>query len=303
MCRKIYEVIHVLDDLMNLATHFLLGETMTSHELVKKVKSELESVGINDYMEAEWVVALALNKKPSELIFDNEISSIDESKVMAVTNERKKGRPLAYIIGNTEFFGRVFETKEGVLIPRPETELLVEEVLKIAKNMGAEKILDIGTGSGAIAISLAFETNAKLVAVDISDGAIEIANKNAKTLGADVEIIKSDLFEKIDEKYDIIVSNPPYIKTAVLSTLDREVRDHEPILALDGGEDGLDFYRKIIENAPKYLKDDGYVAFEIGFDQAEDLKRLLKKDFENINVIKDYNKHDRIVIAKLRWRK
>ncbi|MBQ9790930.1 MAG: peptide chain release factor N(5)-glutamine methyltransferase [Clostridia bacterium] len=276
---------------------------MTSHELVKKVKSELESVGINDYMEAEWVVALALNKKPSELIFDNEISSIDESKVMAVTNERKKGRPLAYIIGNTEFFGRVFETKEGVLIPRPETELLVEEVLKIAKNMGAEKILDIGTGSGAIAISLAFETNAKLVAVDISDGAIEIANKNAKTLGADVEIIKSDLFEKIDEKYDIIVSNPPYIKTAVLSTLDREVRDHEPILALDGGEDGLDFYRKIIENAPKYLKDDGYVAFEIGFDQAEDLKRLLKKDFENINVIKDYNKHDRIVIAKLRWRK
>ena len=273
---------------------------MKSQELVNFVKYELERVGISDYMEAEWLVALAANKKLSDLFLNDEISPFDEMKVKAVLEERKKGRPLAYIIGNSEFFGREFDVQEGVLIPRPETELLVEEVVRIAKQTSAQSILDIGTGSGAIAISLALETQANVVGVDVSDVAVSVASKNNSKLGARATILKSNLFENVQGKFDIIVSNPPYIKTTVLSTLEREVRDFEPTLALDGGEDGLDFYRKIIGVAPNYLNKNGYLAFEIGFDQGKDLKKLLCKDFEDVKVLKDYNKHDRIVIAKKR---
>ena len=273
---------------------------MKSLELVSYCKVELASVGISDYLEAEWLVALALSVPFSDLYKDFDVEFGDLEKVRRVLDERKKGRPLAYIIGTSEFFGREFETHEGVLIPRPETELLVEEVIKIAKKKPEVRILDIGTGSGVIAITLALETDAKVTAVDISDEAIRHAKLNSEKLGADINIQKSDLFENVNGRFDIIVSNPPYIKTKVIDTLDKCVKDFEPMLALDGGDDGLNIYRKIVESAPKFLSEEGYIAFEIGYDQADDLKGLLEKDFENIKIIKDYSKNDRVVIAKLR---
>lgn len=284
----------------NRYTFFIGRNKVKLEKLISKARGMLKSAGIDDSNEAEWVVALSLGIPFSKLFLVGDVSDKDVAIVLQNVRLRAEGMPVAYIVGNTEFFGRTFDVSEQTLVPRPETELLVEEVATIVKQNQFETILDIGTGSGAIAISLALETNARVTAVDISEGALGIAKKNAERLGANVEFVHSNLFENIEGVFDIIVSNPPYIKTSAIETLDREVKDHEPILALDGGGDGLEFYRKIIAEAPKYLRDGGVIAFEIGYDQGRDVAELLQNNFENIRVIKDYNKLDRIVIASER---
>lgn len=213
-----------------------------------------------------------------------------------------KGIPLQHITHRQEFMKMDFFVDENTLIPRPDTEILVEEVIKIAKQKYNPKILDLCTGSGAIAISLKkYVPNSEIIGIDISEKAIEVANKNANKLNVDVKFIKSDLFEKLKkEKFDIIVSNPPYIKKEEIKKLSKEVQK-EPELALDGGIDGLDFYRKITSQAIEYLKTESFLCFEIGYNQKNDVIKIIEKqqNYKNIYCKKDLYGYDRVIVAQV----
>lgn len=213
------------------------------------------------------------------------------------------GKPLQYITQKQEFMGIDFFVNEDVLIPQPDTEILVETVLDICKRYGKQslRILDLCTGSGAIAISLSKILNTQVFASDISTKALEVAEKNNVLNNSKVEFIESNLFEQINgEKFDIIVSNPPYIKNEEIKLLSKQVQN-EPYIALSGGEDGLDFYRKIIDEAYKHINKNGYLCLEIGYDQKEDLIKLIKQNenYEYENCIKDLSNNDRCIIAKI----
>ncbi len=211
--------------------------------------------------------------------------------------KRASHMPLQYITGRQEFMGLEFEVNENVLIPRQDTELLVEEVLKVCKD---KSVIDVCTGSGCIIISLLKLGNIKnAVGTDISEKALQIASRNAKMHNVDAKFIQSDLFENVVGNYDIIISNPPYIKSEELMSLMPEVRDYEPKHALDAGATGLIFYEKIIEDIDRYLNPEGNVFFEIGYDQGEAVEDMLHKaGFIDINIIKDLNKLDRVVYAR-----
>lgn len=232
---------------------------------------------------------------PEELITDEQ-----EEKLREYIEIRNTGMPVAYILRNKEFMGLNFYVDERVLIPRPDTEILVEEVLRNVK-LGS-RILDIGTGSGAIAVSIAkLSPDTVVSAVDISEDALKVAEHNANRLGATVNFIKSDLFECVEGVFDIIVSNPPYIDEEEMSALESNVVDFEPHLALYGGEDGLEYYRKIIQGSIDFLGQSGILAFEIGFNQASSVSTIMESyGFENIEVLQDYSGKDRVVIGKKR---
>lgn len=213
------------------------------------------------------------------------------------------GKPLQYITQKQEFMGMEFFMNENVLIPQPDTEILVETVLDICKRYGKQslRILDLCTGSGAIAISLSKILNTQVFASDVSIKALKVAEKNNVMNNTKVEFIESNLFEQINgEKFDIIVSNPPYIKNEEIKSLSKQVQN-EPYIALAGGEDGLDFYRKIIDEAYKHINKNGYLCLEIGYDQKEDLIKLIKQNenYEYENCIKDLSNNDRCIIAKI----
>lgn len=212
---------------------------------------------------------------------------------------RSKRIPLSYVIGTRDFFGLTFKVDENVLIPEQETELLVEEVIKHSEG---KSVLDMCTGSGCIAISIAlFGKPSKVAASDISEKALEVARENAKSLKAgEISFIQGDMFENVTDKFDIIVSNPPYIETGEIDELMPEVRDYIPRLALDGDEDGLKFYRIISKEAVKKLNKNGRIFYEIGYNQSRAVASiLLENGFTDITVIKDYSGLDRIVMAKL----
>ena len=276
---------------------------MRYFDLKKKIQKLFEEKGIDELSDIDWIAVEVLKVKRSFLPFVTDISASQEQEIMQAVSKRLEHIPIAYIFGKTEFFGREFQVDSNVLIPRMDTEVLVERLIHdIKKSQKELSVLDIGTGSGAIAITIKKETNAKVFAVDVSEKALEVAKQNAKNLEADVWFDLSDLFESVsDLKVDIVVSNPPYIETDVVQTLDKEVVNNEPILALDGGTDGLDFYRSIIQDAKQHLNAGGKVYFEIGYNQAESVSKLPEKDYEDIEVIKDYEGNDRVVIAKLRY--
>lgn len=211
--------------------------------------------------------------------------------------ELEKGYPLQYITHQQSFWGLDFYVDENVLIPQPDTEIAVERALKILRLRHNQRVLDLCTGSGAIAISVAVNSNAKVWASDVSEKALEIAKKNAIDNNADVNFILSNMFENINGQFDIIISNPPYIETNTIPTLDLEVQN-EPHLALDGGSDGLDFYRTIANHAPDYLNEDGILILEIGYNQKEAVEDLLKANFINIETYKDYANNDRVIVAQ-----
>ncbi len=220
-----------------------------------------------------------------------------EKEYLALIKRRSEHIPLQYITGEQEFMGLSFKVNEHVLIPRQDTECLVEKVLSLCKD---KRVLDMCTGSGCIAISLQKLGQAsKTCGVDISEKALAVAKENAKGNEANVEWIQSDLFESVSEKYDIIVSNPPYIESEEVRNLMPEVRIHEPRIALDGKEDGLFFYRSIVGVAKDYLLEDGWLFFEIGYNQGESVKQLLANaNFKEIEVIKDLSGLDRVVFGK-----
>lgn len=273
---------------------------MVIDELIRYSASQLHD---NARFEAEEIVMSVLGIDRTQLITEGK-RELCENEINAVNNlidSRVNGEPLQYILGGCEFMSLPFFVESGVLIPRADTETLAEEIIKIAKPDA--KILDICCGSGCIGISLAsFIENAAVTMLDISDKAIEVTAKNAKlnNVTGRVTVKKCDILsETPSEKYDIIVSNPPYIETAVIDTLQTEVKDHEPRLALDGGEDGLVFYRRITDIAPKMLNENGILAFEIGFNQGAAVKELMKNNFKDIRIIKDLTGNDRVVRGEL----
>lgn len=211
------------------------------------------------------------------------------------------GKPIQYITNFQEFFGLDFYVDENVLIPQPDTEILVEEIIEICKyRENVPKILDICTGSGAIAVTLAKQIKVEMVASDISSKALEIAEKNAKSHGVNIELTQSDMFEKINQKFDMIVSNPPYIETKTIESLSPEVKN-EPQIALDGGEDGLKFYRVLARKAKDYLEENGVLAVEIGYNQRESVLEIFRNaGFCDVYAKQDLAGKDRIVVGK--WR-
>ena len=246
-------------------------------------------------------------KKPRQylIVYDNQqLTDKEEQEYLKYVELLTQGEPIEHITHQKEFMKLNFYVDENVLIPRQDTEVLVEEVIKIAKKIKAKKILDLCTGSGAIAISLAkYLENIQLTAVDISRKALDIAMANAKNnhVQDKITFVESNLFQDLrQEKYDLIVSNPPYIRRKELETLDKEVRK-EPRLALDGGEDGLDFYRNIMDKGYEYLKYGGYICLEIGYDQKEEVMQIIedKKHYMGTYCKKDLYDNDRVVVTRL----
>ena len=280
---------------------------MTIRETIRKGMIILKNNNVTEpNIKARMIMQYVLNK-PREylMIYDDEILKLrQEVNYFKAIKKLCQGIPSQHITNMQEFMKMRFYVDENVLIPRQDTEILVEEVIKIAKKINAKKILDLCTGSGAIAVALAkYIKNSEITAVDISKNALNIAKLNAKNNEVEEKItfIQSDLFKNVKkEKYDIIVSNPPYIKKDILKKLDREVQK-EPEIALDGGYDGLDFYRKIINMVDEYLKFHGYLCFEIGYDQKEEVEELIKEQGKYIETYckKDLCDNDRIVVTKL----
>lgn len=245
---------------------------------------------------------------------ENNVNTEDEGEYFELVNKRCTHYPLQYILGYQEFMGYKYKVNSSVLIPRQDTEVLVEEILKYIKK--GDSILDICCGSGCIGISIykyyqeyinsSIEDGDKINVdlADISKKAIGVAIENANSLQADVDIIESDIYSNITRKYNVIVSNPPYIRSDVIPTLMDEVKNYEPMMALDGMEDGLYFYRKIIGNARRYLYEQGYVFLEIGCEQAADIREIfVDNQFNDITVVKDLAGLDRVVYAHIRGQK
>lgn len=278
---------------------------MLIKEAIRKGMISLKTNNIQEpNLKSRLLMQYILNKpRQYMLIHDNEELTNKQEKAYLENIEKMiKGVPLQHITHSQEFMKMNFYVNENVLIPRPDTEILVEEVINIAKKTNAKKILDLCTGSGAIAISLAkYIENSQITAVDISEEALRIAKLNAVNNNVEDKItfVKSDLFENIvKEKYDIIVSNPPYIKKDFIKKLDKEVQQ-EPYIALDGGDDGLDFYRKIISEGYQYLKFKGYLCMEIGYDQKQEVFDIIKSQEKYSNTYSkiDLGGNDRIVVT------
>lgn len=236
---------------------------------------------------------------PLQLILQKN-DEIDEDTLTVLRNGIQRilsGEPLQYVTGETEFMSLPFLVNPNVLIPRSDTETLVEYIIDNA--IDNPDILEIGTGSGCIAVSLAsYIKKSRVTAMDISSAALETAKKNAELNSVSVNFIKHDIMTDFDGRFDIIVSNPPYIETSVIPTLDKNVRDFEPHIALDGGSDGLDFYRRIVKTAPQHLNSGGMLCFEVGHTQANEVSRLMKECFET-EIIKDLCKVNRVVAGRL----
>lgn len=278
---------------------------MNYFELKKQAILKFQEAGIDEFSDIDWICVEVTGKKRSELGFIKDFSEKELNEINKALEKRLNHIPLGYIFGKTNFYGLDFIVNENVLIPRLDTEILVEKLIdEINARSGVVEVLDIGTGSGAIAVTIAKETKANVTAVDVSLKALKIAQQNAKLNHVDVNFILSDLFENVGERqFDIIVSNPPYIETDEIPKLMPEVKDNEPILALDGGKTGLDFYKRIVDSAGEFLKPNGKLFFEIGYNQGECVSDLMKDDFTNVCVIKDYLNNSRVVMGEKLWLK
>ena len=252
-------------------------------------------------LDSEYIIShvLGINRLELNLHQEDEVTENDLVLIQNMISRRRKNEPLQYILGETDFYGLSLKVNEHVLIPRPETELLVEKI--ITENPTAEEILEIGTGSGAIAIALAANIkNAKIMAVDISDKALQIARENAVKNKVNINFCFSDVFENVTGKYDLIISNPPYISKKEYPYLSREIREHEPSIALLADDNGLAFYKKILCSGKDYLTEKGKIYFEIGYSLSESIKKVAEENgFRNIETVKDLNGFDRMMVIEL----
>lgn len=280
-------------ELLNLATEYLSKRGFENSRLI-----------------AERLLSRCLNFNRVDLYlnFDRPLSAVDLERFRKMLKRRLQREPLQYILGETEFRSLPFKVNPSVLIPRPETEILVDIVLKKCKekfqNESILSILDIGTGSGCIAVSLAkYLENVKITAVDISDSALKIATENAKVNGVEnnIQFLKEDFLKfhfvkKLSKKFDVLVSNPPYVSAEDFEKLPKEVKNFEPVFALKDGQDGLTFYRKIAERMHELLNPAGFVALEVGLGQAHKVQNLfLNSDFSNVEIFKDLTGIERVV--------
>ena len=262
--------------------------------LLKQTKEDFAAAGI-DESDAEWIYALSLGMKRSELDKQRKVFSAESKRIDKIVKERLTGRPLWYIVGDTEFYGCTIKVDERALIPRPETELLADIVARSVEE--GDRILDLCTGSGCIAVSVANACRDKKITVtasDISDASIMLAKENAAANNVNVHFVVSDLFERVYGRYNIIVCNPPYIKSGEIAHLQREVREHEPRIALDGGKDGLDFYRRLAEDIKGYIMRGGMLILECGEGQVPEILNIFSKR-EYAMIMKDLNGVERFV--------
>lgn len=282
---------------------------MTIGEALSIAYNTLKVENIDTYiLDSQLLIQKVLKKDKLFIILNRnlEISSKDQEEFFKLIKLRKDKMPVKYILGECEFMGLNFNVKEGVLIPRSDTEVLVEEVIKEIKENGYNNVCDVCCGSGAIGISIGKYIKKTIIdCYDISDIAIEVTKNNINKfqLNDKVYVYKSDLLDEAkrqNKMYDVIVSNPPYIKEEVIPTLMKDVKEYEPYIALCGGKDGLYFYNKITKNSLDFLNRGGLLAFEIGYDQGKEVKNILiENGFSNIKVIKDLAGLDRVVMGRL----
>ena len=299
--------------------------SLTVKQITDIATKQLEASGIADARRDSDTLYCFMVGVPESKMFTEYQYTLQEylcDKYFELIDRRASGEPLQYIVGSTEFMGLTFKVAPGVLIPRQDTETLVEDALEVMERGTIRRepavdqrkswdVLDLGTGSGAIAISVAkiapeIGLKVNVTASDISKDALKIARENAKLNGAEkmVKFVEGDLFSPFggmlgSKKFDMIISNPPYIPSGVIETLQVEVKDHEPMLALDGGDDGLDIYRKIAEALPKHLKKDGILMLEIGHDQKDSVSNILIDTglFSDIRCYQDLARKDRVIFA------
>lgn len=302
--------------------------SMRVKELLNIGETQLEKCGVSDAaIDSKQLYCFLMHVPSSKLILEYQriLDDAQCDEYFKLLDRRSAGEPLQYIVGYQEFMGFTFHVNSNVLIPRMDTETLVENAVSVInenKFGGQElpikakkefEVLDMGSGSGAIGIAIArLGKKVKVTCSDISEDALAVARNNASLngVGKDIEFKAGDMLTPFKghfktRKFDMIISNPPYIKSSVIPTLQREIREHEPLLALDGGEDGLDAYRGFIPEAPKYLKKEGVIMMEIGYDQMEAVKALLREEecFENIVGLQDLAGRDRVVFATLTGKK
>ena len=281
----------------------MVAKSLSYKEILTLGANNLSASGIEEADIDAWYLlekVSGLSRAAYFLHSEDRIESDKAEEFLRLIERRSKRIPLSYVLGSRDFMGFTFKVNENVLIPEQETELLVEEVLKSCEG---KSVLDLCTGSGCIAISIGLLGKPdKVVGADISERALSVAKENALLLNvSNVNFLQSDLFDGISEKFDIIVSNPPYIETEVIDKLQPEVRKYIPRLALDGDKDGLKFYRKITEYAPKYLNKNARIFYEIGYNQSREVSNILGGNgFTDIRVIQDYSGLDRIVMANFK---
>ena len=275
---------------------------MTYRQLYEYGVKMLEEAGIEEAkLDARLLLEYICHTDRNALLVhgDSERNAMEEQFYRMCIEKRATRIPLQHITGEQEFMGLTFRVNEHTLIPRQDTEILVEVGMR--RMFDGMRILDMCTGSGCILLSLLkYSNECEGTGVDISEEALKVARENATRLGLNAEFIQGDLFENVPEKkYDMMISNPPYIETAVIETLMPEVREHEPMQALDGMEDGLFFYRKIVEKAGGFLEKGGWLLFEIGYNQGEAVKELMTaQGFQGVEVVKDYAGLDRVVLGQ-----
>lgn len=263
------------------------------------LECEIEDANLDAWLLLEYVSGIS--RSWYFIHEDEEISENDIEEYQILIEQRGKHIPLQQLTKEAYFYGMKFFVNENVLIPRQDTEVLVEQVLSLSKEKENLKLLDMCTGSGCILLALlANLKQASGTGVDLSEKALEVAQRNSKELGIEVSWVQSDLFDKVSGSYDIIVSNPPYIETSVIEGLMDEVKLYEPRMALDGTEDGLFFYREITMQAGKYLKNNGILAFEIGYNQGKAVSEFMKENgYKEVQVLQDLAGLDRVVTGRI----
>ena len=268
-------------------------------EVIKEAKTLLDSKGITHYNDTVFLLEKVMGRRVS--LLDSVVLTQDEyDSFMSLVRRRAEHESMDSLMGFTEFLGINIPFSTATLSPRQETEIMVDNIINENRSRTNLKVLDLCSGSGCIGLAIAKHLKADVTCVDISSEALAVAQKTAKENGIKVTFVESDLFDKITDTYDIIVSNPPYIPTSDCNDLEKEVLAYDPLLALDGGQDGLDLVRRISEESVNYLAPNGLIYMEYGINQTDDIVALFEKHFDNIEIVKDYSGIDRYIKARKR---